>query len=138
MGQKNCIFCSIAKDEITSATIYETNEFKVILDAFPSGRGHTLVITKEHYENIYELDADTAGKFFALVTVVARALKKVTKCEALNVLQNNGKLAGQTVNHFHMHLIPRFEGDGIHFGWKTQQLAPEDMQALAKEINSKI
>ncbi len=134
MSQHQCIFCSIASGEIPSATIYENSEFKVILDLYPSGKGHTLILPKEHIENIYDMDGETAGKLFAFATVVARALKKVLGCDGMNIVQNNGLIAGQTVFHFHMHLIPRFEGDGLKFSWPTQQFSFDEMTELAKEI----
>ncbi|PKM93559.1 MAG: HIT family protein [Firmicutes bacterium HGW-Firmicutes-1] len=138
MSQQKCVFCSIVSGEIPSATIYENSEFKVILDVFPSGVGHTLIFPKEHFENIYDLDAETARKLFAFVTMVARALKKVLNCDGMNILQNNGEIAGQTVFHFHMHLIPRFAGDGLKFNWPTKKFTQEEMDNLALEIGSNI
>ncbi|PKM49498.1 MAG: HIT family protein [Firmicutes bacterium HGW-Firmicutes-7] len=138
MSQQKCVFCSIVNGEIPSATIYENSEFKVILDAFPSGVGHTLIFPKEHFENIYDLDAETASKLFAFVTIVARALKKVLKCDGMNLLQNNGEVAGQTVFHFHMHLIPRFANDGLKFSWATKKFDQEEMNNLATEIGKNI
>lgn len=137
-NNNNCLFCKIAAGELESATIFENNEFRVILDKFPSGKGHALIMPKEHYENIYDLDAETAGKMFGLATVVARSLKKVLNCEGMNVLQNNGEIAGQTVMHFHIHLIPRFEGDGMNFHWKTQQFGDEEMKELALLLGKEI
>ena len=138
MTQHKCVFCSISSGEIPSAILFENSEFKVILDAFPSGVGHTLIFPKEHIEDVYEMDADTASKLFAFVTVVARALKKVLNCDGMNLIQNNGEVAGQTVFHFHMHLIPRFKGDGLRFGWPTKKFTDEEMQALAEEIGKNI
>ena len=134
----DCFFCKIAQGTIPSATLMETNEFRVILDKFPSGKGHTLIMPKEHFNDIYELDSETAGKLFALATVVARALKKITGCEGLNVIQNNGSIAGQTIMHFHLHLIPRHEGDGMDFTWPTSEMSDEDLEALAAEIAKEI
>ena len=138
MSYHNCIFCSITNGEIPSHTIFENSEFKVILDVFPAGKGHTLIIPKEHFSTIYDLDSETAGRLFALATVVARGLKNVLKCDGLNVIQNNGAIAGQTVHHFHMHLIPRFEGDGMRFAWQTQKFDKEEMDSLAKQIGKNI
>lgn len=138
MKEKNCLFCKIAHEEVESATIFESNDFMVILDKFPSGIGHTLILVKEHIENIYDLDGETAGKLFALTTVVAKALKKVLQCDGLNILQNNGAVAGQTVMHFHLHLIPRFENDGIDFKWKTQEFSDKQLINLVDEISKEI
>lgn len=136
--KETCIFCKIANNTMESATIFENSEFKVILDVFPAAKGHTLIIPKQHVENIYEIDAETAGRLFTLATEVARALKKVYKCDGMNILQNNGKVAGQTVFHFHLHLIPRFNGDGINFKWETKKYTKEELDAIATSIASEI
>ena len=112
--KEDCIFCKIAKGEIHSATVYEDSHFTVILDVNPATKGHCLIIPKEHFDNIYDLDGETAGKLFALATCIARAMRDALKCDGLNLVQNNGEIAGQTVNHFHLHLIPRYEGDGLN------------------------
>ncbi len=138
MKNSNCLFCKIADGELESATIFESNEFRVILDKFPSGKGHTLIMPKEHFEDIYDLDGETAGKLFALATVIAKSLKKVLNCDGMNILQNNGEVAGQTVMHFHLHLIPRFEDDGINFKWKTKQFSDEQLGELVSEIAKEI
>lgn len=138
MSNQSCIFCSIASGAIPSSTVFENSEFKVILDLYPASKGHTLIIPKEHFDNIFDLDSDTASKLFAFATIVARALKNVLHCDGLNVIQNNGVVAGQTVNHFHMHLIPRFEGDGMRFAWKTQQFEKSELDMLAEMIGRDI
>ena len=134
MKKEDCIFCKIAGGEIPSNTIYENSEFKVIMDIAPASKGHVLIIPKEHFKDIYEIDAITAGKLFQLATVVARALKEVLHCDGLNVLQNNGLIAGQTVYHFHMHLIPRYEGDDVTIGWKEHSTEDIDMEQLRQDI----
>lgn len=138
MVKDDCIFCKIAKGEIPSATIYETSEFKVMLDVAPANKGHALIIPKEHFDNIFQIDAETAGKLFSLATVVARALKEETDCEGMNIVQNNGAVAGQTVNHFHLHLIPRHQGDGVSVTWKQGETDPAEQEALAKAIKKHI
>lgn len=104
------------------------------MDIAPASKGHVLIIPKEHFKDIYEIDAITAGKLFQLATVVARALKEVLHCDGLNVLQNNGLIAGQTVYHFHMHLIPRYEGDDVTIGWKEHSTEDIDMEQLRQDI----
>lgn len=130
----NCLFCGIANGDIKSATIFENNDFRVILDRFPSNYGHALILTKEHFDDIYQMDSETAGKLFALVSVVAKAIRKATDCEGMNILQNNGSVAGQTVFHFHLHLIPRYQEDGFGLPWKTKEVTEEELQKLAAEI----
>lgn len=136
--QQDCIFCKIINGDIPSATIFENDEYKVILDAFPAAKGHTLILPKTHFENIYDIDGETAGRLFAAATKVARAIKEVTGCEGMNILQNNGTVAGQTVHHFHIHLIPRFEGDGMRFGWKTQRYGQDVYDELKETITKAI
>ena len=138
MIKDDCIFCKIAKGDIPSATIYETGDFKCILDVAPANRGHALIITKDHYDNIFQLDAETAAKIFSFATVAAKAIKEETGCEGMNVLQNNGAVAGQTVNHFHLHLVPRNTNDGVNMSWAPKETEPSEQQALAKAIKSKI
>ena len=138
MVKEDCIFCKIAKGDIPSATIYETSDFKVILDVAPANRGHALIITKEHFDNIFQMDAETAAKLFSLATVVARALKEETGCDGMNVLQNNGEVAGQTVNHFHLHLIPRYKDDDVKITWKPGESDSEELAELAKELKKRI
>lgn len=138
MADKDCIFCKIANGEIPSATIYENSDFRVILDVAPANRGHALIIPKEHFKDIFDIDAVTAGKLFSLATEVARAMKSVLHCDGLNIVQNNGLIAGQTVFHFHLHLIPRYEGDGIKLTWEQHESDSTDLQELAKEIRKKI
>ena len=138
MIKDDCIFCKIAKGDIPSATIYETGDFKCILDVAPANRGHALIITKDHYDNIFQLDAETAAKIFSFATVAAKAIKEETGCEGMNVLQNNGAVAGQTVNHFHLHLVPRNSNDGVNMSWSPKETEPSEQQALAKAIKSKI
>lgn len=138
MADKDCIFCKIANGEIPSATIYENSDFRVILDVAPANRGHALIIPKEHFKDIFDIDAVTAGKLFSLATEVARAMKSVLHCDGLNIVQNNGLIAGQTVFHFHLHLIPRYEGDGIKLTWEQHESNSADLQELAREIRKKI
>lgn len=134
MKKEECIFCKIANGDIPSNTIYENSEFKVIMDIAPATKGHVLIIPKEHFSDIYDIDAVTAGKLFQLATVVARALKEVLNCDGMNVLQNNGEIAGQTVFHFHMHLIPRYEGDTVTMKWEEHPMEDVDMEQLRQDI----
>lgn len=138
MKKEDCIFCKIANGEIPSATIYETPECRVILDVAPANKGHALILTKEHYDNIYELDAQTGAKLFSLATDVAKAVKEETGCEGMNVVQNNGEVAGQTVHHFHMHIIPRWKKDDVQVAWTPGETESEAQKALADAIRKHI
>lgn len=136
--KQGCLFCNIANGMMESATIFENSEFRVILDKFPGAKGHTLIIPKEHIEDIYDLDAETAGKLFALATIVAKSLKKILNCDGMNLLQNNGIIAGQTVFHFHLHLIPRYNNDGLKFAWETMKFSDDELGAIAAEIKKEL
>ncbi len=133
----DCIFCKIIKGEIPSATIFEDDEFKVILDRFPSGEGHVLIIPKNHVANIFEIDEEQAGRLFKLAVKVSKVMKDVLGFENMNVLQNNGEVAGQSVFHFHMHLIPRYENDGINIKWNPTDPTDEDIEAVRKKLAEK-
>lgn len=136
--KEDCLFCKIAKGKIPSATIYEDAHCTVFLDVNPATKGHCLIVPKEHFDNIYELDGETAGRIFSLATCIARALKDALGCDGLNIVQNNGEIAGQTVMHFHLHLIPRYEGDGVDLTWPQHEISDEELAALKKSIRSAI
>ena len=111
MKDCNCIFCKIANGEIPSYTVYEDDDFKVIFDISPASKGHALVIPKEHYKNLFELDESIASKALVIAKKVATELSTELDCDGFNLLQNNEEIAGQTVFHFHIHLIPRYKND---------------------------
>ena len=134
MKKQDCIFCKIISGEIPSAVIYENSKFKVIMDIAPANKGHVLILPKEHYDNIYDIDTATAGELFELAAMTARALKSVLGCDGMNILQNNGTVAGQTVFHFHMHIIPRFEDDTVNIGWKELSYEDGEMEQLREAI----
>jgi len=134
LNSQECLFCKIAKGEIPSATIFENSEFKVILDKFPANKGHILIIPKEHMENIYEMDSELGGKLFSLAINIAKILKKELNIEGLNILQNNGKIAGQSVFHFHLHLIPRYQDDEVNITWKPLKPTNEELTDLANKL----
>ena len=132
----NCIFCKIAAGEIPSSTVYEDGDFRVIMDISPAAKGHCIILPKEHAANIFELSEETAGKIFVVAKKVATAMKEELGCEGINVLQNNGEAAGQTVFHVHMHLIPRYKGDSVEIHWTPQDAY--DFAAVANAIAAKI
>ena len=134
MRDDNCIFCKIANGEIPSKTLYEDEDFRVILDLGPATRGHALILPKEHADNLYELPEDTAAKTFVLAKKMATKMSEKLQCDGLNIVQNNGEAAGQTVKHFHMHLIPRYENDGQHILWNPGESTPEELEEIRKTI----
>ena len=106
MKKDDCIFCKIASGEIPSGTLYEDEDFRVILDLGPATKGHALVIPKEHFSNLYELPPEWCAKAFVLAQRMAKRMTEKLSCDGFNLVQNNGEVAGQTVSHFHIHLIP--------------------------------
>ena len=134
MRDSSCIFCKIAGGEIPSATIYEDEKFRVILDLGPASKGHALILPKEHFANIYELDEETAAAAFVLAKKMAGKMTEALGCDGFNIVQNNGAVAGQTVFHFHIHLIPRYEGDGVVLGWKPGELTEEQKEDILARL----
>lgn len=126
----DCIFCKIANGEIPSATLYEDEDFRVILDVNPASKGHALILPKKHADNLYALPEEAAAKVLVLAKNVAKKMEKALDCDGLNLVQNNGEIAGQTVFHFHMHLIPRYKGDNVKVGWKPGKLTDEAKEEL--------
>lgn len=134
MKDTNCIFCKIANGEIPSKTLYEDDHFRIILDLGPATKGHALILPKEHYANLFELPDETAGEVMKVAKKMASKMMEHLGCEGLNVVQNNGELAGQTVFHYHMHLIPRYRTDGQSIGWKPQEISAEELDEIHKQI----
>lgn len=134
MKDTNCIFCKIANGEIPSKTLYEDDSFRVILDLGPATKGHALIIPKEHYANLYELPEETAGEVMKLAKKMVVKMTERLGCEGFNLVQNNGELAGQTVFHFHMHMIPRYQADGQKIGWKPQDATQEELEEIKNII----
>lgn len=134
MKDNNCIFCKIAAGEIPSKTLYEDDDFRVILDLNPATRGHGLILPKNHFANLYELPEKTAGEVMKLAKKMAQIMTDKLKCDGFNLVQNNGEQAGQTVFHFHMHLIPRYKDDGQVLGWKEQRTTQEELEEVKNII----
>lgn len=134
MKDDACIFCRIAAGEIPSKTLYEDEEFRVILDLGPATKGHALILPKNHYRNFFELPEDQAAKAMVLAKKMAIQMRERLHCDGFNLVQNNEEVAGQTVFHFHVHLIPRYHGDGQMIGWKPGKLEETELEAVRKEI----
>lgn len=135
---ENCIFCKIVSGEIGSATIYENEELKVMLDRFPSNPGHVLILPKKHITNIFDLDPELGGRLFKMAVQISSVLKKSLGVTNMNLLQNNGSIAGQTVEHFHLHLIPRYENDGVNLSWKPTEPSDKEIENIRKQIAAKL
>ena len=133
MKDNNCIFCKLANGEIPTATIYEDEDFRVILDLGPATKGHALILPKNHFANLFEIPEDMDAKAFILAKKIAKKMKDVFGCDGVNIVQNNGVAAGQTVFHFHIHLIPRYEGDHAVVTWKPGTLTDEQREEILQK-----
>ena len=134
MRKDDCIFCKIANGEIPSKTLYEDPEFRVILDFGPATKGHALILPKEHAGDLYELPEESAAKAMTLAQKIGKTMVQKLHCDGLNLVQNNGEAAGQTVRHFHLHLIPRYVNDGQSINWKPGKPSDEELEAIRKTI----
>lgn len=128
--REDCIFCKIANGEIPAATLFEDEDFRVILDLNPAAFGHSLILPKKHAANLFELPDETAAKALVLAKKIGGKLKEGLHADGLNVVQNNGEAAGQTVFHFHMHLIPRYQDDTVNVKWKPGTLTDADKEKI--------
>ena len=138
MKDCNCIFCKIANGDIPSYTIYEDDYFRVIFDINPATKGHSLVIPKNHYKNLFELDEDIASKALIVAKKVATVLKDELNCDGFNLLQNNEEIAGQTIFHFHIHLIPRYKDDSFSFSNTHEKFDEALASSLAEKISKSL
>lgn len=136
MRDDNCIFCKIANGEIPSSTIYEDDDFRVILDLGPAAKGHALILPKSHCQDVCTLDPELAAKVLPLAGKVGAAMKKGLGCAAFNLVQNNGSEAGQTVFHFHMHIIPRYSEGPAMVSWEPGKASPEELSRTAEAIKA--
>lgn len=134
MKEDNCIFCKIISGEIPSFTIFEDEQFKVILDVAPAAKGHALIIPRRHYANLYELPEDMAADAMRLARRMMTTMTQKLGCDGFNIVQNNGEVAGQTVFHFHMHLIPRYHNDGEILKYIAGEPDREELEQIRRII----
>ena len=132
----DCLFCKIIDNELPSYTVYEDDLFKAILDIFPATLGHIIIIPKNHAANIYELDEKSTTSLMKVAKKIAHALKDSFNIDGLNLLQNNGEIASQTVFHFHLHLIPRYKDDGVNVGWDIIKPEENDFLKMLDKIKA--
>lgn len=138
MKKDDCIFCKIANGEIPANALYEDDLVKVIFDLSPASEGHVLILPKSHYDDVYSLDDDTAAHIFKVAVKIANAMKKSLNIDGLNIVQNNGEAAGQTVFHFHMHIIPRYTDDTVNIKWVLGKISEDEIEKLKNKIGAAI
>jgi len=133
---EECIFCKIAKNEIPSKKIYEDNDVLAFLDINPANPGHTLIISKKHFEGIIDADVGVLSKMIQVSKTIAKTIKERLGSDGLNIMQNNGKHAGQLVSHIHFHIIPRFPNDKVVISYPRAQLSENDLNEIQKKLTS--
>lgn len=136
MMKDDCIFCKLANGIFSTNSIYEDDEFNVILDISPSTKGHALVLPKNHCDNALVADADTLGKAINVAAKTGNVLKKVLGCDGINIVQNNGEAAGQTVFHLHFHVIPRYTDDNLGVNWTPGSETEENLKNTAELLKA--
>lgn len=130
----DCIFCKLANGIIPTNSIYEDEQFKVILDAAPATKGHALILPKEHFADLYEIDEETAAAAMKLARKLVISMTETLHCDGFNLVQNNKPCAGQSVFHFHLHLIPRYVDDGQSILWDPKEVPAEDLKAVCESL----
>lgn len=134
MKKDDCIFCKLANGDIPTNSIYEDDDFKVILDAAPATKGHCLILPKEHFADLLETDETVLAKALPLAKKIAKRQKEVLGADGVNILQNNGSEAGQTVFHLHIHIVPRYEGEKEILTWGHQDFSEEETKEIQKAL----
>ena len=134
MKDNDCIFCKLANGDIPSKTIYEDDKFRVILDLGPATNGHALILPKQHFKNIFELPDELAADALILAKKMAIKMTNALHADGFNIVQNNNEVAGQTVFHFHIHLIPRYQDDNQKIGWVPEEKSQEELELIRQQI----
>jgi histidine triad (HIT) family protein len=136
MAATDCIFCRIARGEIPAAKVLEDEACLAFLDIGPLAEGHLLLLPKVHVETIDQLTADQAAALLRRLPALVKAVKAVTGCQGVNVLQNNGRAASQLVMHVHFHIIPRNPGDAFRFNWPAGKYPAGRAEQLAQALRA--
>ena len=130
MKDNQCIFCKLAHGDIPSKTIYEDEKFRVILDLAPASKGHALILPKDHYRNLYDLPEETAAEAMIIAKRMMSLMTEKLNCSGFNLVQNNEEAAGQTVYHFHLHLIPRYSENNHMLTWNSLELTEGELEEI--------
>lgn len=136
MNKQDCIFCKIINGDIPSKTVHEDELFKVIMDIEPATKGHVLILPKNHFDDLYSLGEEESKALIPLAKNLATKMKKSLNCDGLNMVQNNGAAANQTVMHFHLHLIPRYENDNNkeRLSWNHEEMTAEQLNEVFEKL----
>jgi len=135
---ENCVFCKIVNKEIPCYKIYEDELTLAFLDINPIVAGHVLIVPKKHFENIFDIEEDYLKAIIEASKKISLKIKETLKIEGINLYQANGPIAGQTIFHFHLHLLPRTEGDGIDFikwmGKMAKKMKAQEMEEIRNKL----
>jgi histidine triad (HIT) family protein len=134
----DCVFCKIVAGDIPCTRVYEDEQCLAFMDIGPLAGGHTLLVPKKHYEFLHEMPAEETAHLGRLLPALAGAVQEAMGAEGLNVLQNNGKVAGQAVGHVHVHFIPRVPNDGLGYRWPAGESDPETLKRQADAIRARL
>ena len=134
----NCILCDIASGQALANFVYDDEDVFGIMSLDQPNPYKVLVVPRAHVETIYDLSGDQAARIFQAAVRIARAIRKASGCEGLNVVQSNGRAGQQDVFHFHLHLLPRFTGDNVLLSWENTRAEKDALSAMAEEIRSKL
>lgn len=134
----DCLFCRIVDGELPAHTVYEDDHILAFLDINPVSKGHTLVIPKKHVARSDQLGPAETGELFATAGEIAKALVDAFAPDGYNLLQNNGAGAGQEVGHAHVHIIPRYEDDGVKFSFEHGELSEQEAETVVGEISDRL
>ncbi len=134
----NCIFCNIINGEIPGEKVYETEKSMAILDLFPLNKGHVLVLPKNHYEKLVEIPLEELQDMIQVAYKVTQGMINALNPDGYHLLMNNGKTAGQEIDHSHLHIIPRFSNDRVAFGWRHLKYQEEELKAYGEKLRHAI
>ena len=129
-----CIFCAIVEGKIPAAKVYENEHVLAFMDIAPANPGHLLIIPKQHYLNIFDMPVEVGSKIMEAALALAKAIREALNPDGLNLFQSNEPAAFQTVFHFHLHLIPRWEGDPLKLPWRPSEGNIEHINDIASKI----
>ena len=140
MQLESCPFCKMAKHKLRAVVVYEDNDILAIMDLYPATPGHILVLPKQHIENIYDMPSDLGAHLMVVAIAVAKAVKQKLSPNGLNLIQSNELAAGQTIPHFHLHIVPRYQSDLVilKFGHGNVPAKPEELERTASLIRSEL
>ncbi len=133
---EKCIFCKIVKGDIPCSKIFEDDYVLSFLDIAPANKGHALIVTKNHYETLLDIPDEDLNDIMLKAKKIARAMSSALGVDGFNILMNNKKVAGQLVPHAHVHIIPRFKGDGINLNWRPSKYKDKEIDGFTEKIKS--